>query len=128
MSIEVQQQVRRRRSGAEWQRVIAAQAASPLGQLAYCRRHGIAYSSFCRWKRELSHAAPALPVAVHAAFVELEPAAPAVTPHCDAELGRGRDQNGGSVGGVGSRDRSGGCRWDGSCDEAARNSGARTLR
>lgn len=86
MTTAPQRQVQRRRSQAQWQRVMSAQAASGLSQQAYCRRHGIAYSSFCRWKRKLSEATGSASVPAPAAFVELEPVAPAASPRWDVEL------------------------------------------
>lgn len=79
---------RRRRSRAQWQRLVAAQAASSESQAAWCRRRRIAYTTFCHWKRILGEpeAAPAEGV-----FVELEePAAEAATSgEWDVELSLG---------------------------------------
>lgn len=82
MSITNPSSPRRRRTRAQWQRVLAAQAASGLSQEAYCARHHIAYSSFCRWKRELGHREPPM----SPAFIELTPAAPATRRGWDVEL------------------------------------------
>lgn len=82
MPITVPSSSRRRRTRAQWQRVLAAQAASGLSQQAYCTRHHIAYSSFCRWKRELSGAEPP----TGSAFIELTPAAVVTELRWDVEL------------------------------------------
>jgi hypothetical protein len=50
-----------------------------LGQEAYCRQQGIAYSSFCRWKRALTAQKVPTPTRVVTdAYIALEPAAPLV--------------------------------------------------
>lgn len=82
MSITIPSSPRRRRTRAQWQRVLAAQDASGLSQQAYCARNHIAYSSFCRWKRALSR--PELPTSP--AFIELTPAAPATRTGWDVEI------------------------------------------
>lgn len=78
---------RRRRSRAQWQRILDAQSDSGLSQQAYCRRHKVPYSSFCHWKRELAAPAPA----TKPAFVELM--AEAALPSClwtfELDLGDG---------------------------------------
>ena len=56
MSEIIRSPTRSRRSRAQWQRLVDAQATSDLSQQAYCAQHHIAYSSFCRWKRELASA------------------------------------------------------------------------
>ena len=43
----------KRRSKAEWQRLIDEQAASGLGRKAFCEGAGIALSTFAYWKRKL---------------------------------------------------------------------------
>ena len=86
MSIIVPSSTRCRRTRAQWQRVLASQAASGLSQEDYCAQHSIAYSSFCRWKRELSGVKPLASVAVSAAFVELTPATPAAALRWEVEL------------------------------------------
>ena len=75
-TLNAQKPGRRRRNRAQRQRIVTAQAASNLSQQAYCARHGLSYSSFCRWKRELnavgsSMAAPG--PTPRAEFVELKP-------------------------------------------------------
>ncbi len=47
-----------RRSRAEWQRIIEAFAASGLTQAAFCRREGLALSTFQYWKRRLAAGGP----------------------------------------------------------------------
>ncbi len=82
MSITIPSSPRRRRTRAQWQRVLAAQETSGLSQQAFCARHHIAYSSFCRWKREFSRLEPP----TSPAFIELTPAAPATRTDWDVEL------------------------------------------
>lgn len=81
----------RRRTQAERRQVLADQAASGLDQQSYCRRHGIAPSSFCRWKRELD--GEPVRTETQGLFVELEqPAAEAesaVDWDVELELGEG---------------------------------------
>ena len=93
-TVDAKKSGRRQRNRAQWQRIITAQAASNLAQQAYCTRHGLSYSSFCRWKRELSavgSAVTAPTITTLADFVEIEPRAlPATT--CwefELELGEG---------------------------------------
>jgi putative transposase len=42
-----------RRSGAEWERLVAEQAGSGLGQRAFCEQRGVSYGTFCGWRRRL---------------------------------------------------------------------------
>ena len=87
MSDPITARVQRRRCRAEWQRILTAQSSSGLGQEAYCQQQGIAYSSFCRWKRALTaQKEPAPTRAVASAFIALEPAAALVAPCWDVEL------------------------------------------
>lgn len=86
MSIIVPSSTRRRRTRVQWQRLLAGHAASGLSQQDYCTRHRIAYSSFCRWKRELSGVEASARVAVNAAFVELTPATPVAVSRWEVEL------------------------------------------
>ncbi|WP_435106578.1 IS66 family insertion sequence element accessory protein TnpA [Arhodomonas sp. AD133] len=50
-----------RRSEAQWREIFAAHEASGLSQAAFCRREGLALSTFAYWKRRLAmdDAAPA---------------------------------------------------------------------
>lgn len=89
MSVDIERVRRRRRSRGEWQRVIAAQAESGVSQEAYCTRHRIGYSSFCRWKRELGDLKPLAKVPLHGAFVELTAAPVAARWEVEVELGEG---------------------------------------
>ena len=93
-TVDAKKSGRRQRNRAQWQRIITAQAASNLAQQAYCTRHGLSYSSFCRWKRELgavgsSMAAPG-PIP-RAEFVEIKPHGLPATAcwEFDLELGEG---------------------------------------
>ncbi len=47
------QQARKRRSGSQWKRLITEQSESGLSQRAFCDSRGLAYSSFCNWRRRL---------------------------------------------------------------------------
>ena len=42
-----------RRGRDEWQRLMAAYEASDLAQRAFCAEQGVAYSTFCYWRRRL---------------------------------------------------------------------------
>lgn len=87
MSDPITARVQRRRCRAEWQQILTAQLSSGLGQEAYCRQHGIAYSSFCRWKRALTAPKVSTPTrAVADAFIALEPTAPLIVSGWDVEL------------------------------------------
>ena len=44
---------RTRRSAAEWRQLIKAQVASGLSPKVFCESEGIAYASFCNWRRRL---------------------------------------------------------------------------
>lgn len=77
---------RRRRSRAQWRRVIRAQSASELGQKDYCTRHGISYSTFCRWKRELGTDQVAALPSPTVDFVELAPSVASVAAGWEVEL------------------------------------------
>jgi len=42
-----------RRSREEWARLMAAYEAGDSTQRAFCAEHGLAYSTFCYWRRRL---------------------------------------------------------------------------
>lgn len=42
-----------RRGRDQWQRLMAAFEASELTQRAFCAEQGLAYSTFCYWRRRL---------------------------------------------------------------------------
>lgn len=77
---------RPRRSRAQWQRLLDAQSASGLSQQAYCARHHIAHSSFCRWKRELASVERNARPTGTSPFVELTPPLPAAESPWEIEL------------------------------------------
>lgn len=58
-----------RRSPAEWRELLSSYERSGLSQQAFCDRHGLALSTFCKWRRSLggSVTPTAAPV-----FAELE--------------------------------------------------------
>lgn len=43
----------KKRSRAQWERLMADYEVSNLAQRVFCERHGIAYSSFCYWRKQL---------------------------------------------------------------------------
>ena len=45
-----------RRSADQWASVLSDQRASGLSQVEFCRREGIALSTFARWRQRLSGA------------------------------------------------------------------------
>jgi transposase-like protein len=42
-----------RRSPEDWAQLMAAYEASDLAQRAFCAEQGVAYSTFCYWRRRL---------------------------------------------------------------------------
>ena len=58
---------RRRRTKAEWFEILRRFESSGLGPRAFCRREGLASSSFQRWRAELAEPSP------EPGFVELTP-------------------------------------------------------
>lgn len=77
---------RRRRGRAQWQRLLDAQSASGLSQQAYCARHHIAYSSFCRWKRELASVERNARPSGTSSFIELAAPIPSAESCWEVEL------------------------------------------
>lgn len=49
-----------RKSRAQWVELMAAYEAGDLPQREFCERHGVAYSTFGYWRKQLR--SPALPV------------------------------------------------------------------
>ena len=86
MSEIIRSPTRSRRSRAQWRRLLDAQATSGLSQQAYCAQHHIAYSSFCRWKRELASVERTARPAGTTPFVELTVPAPAAESRWEIEL------------------------------------------
>lgn len=58
-----------RRSRAEWREFLASYERSGLSQQTFCEQHGLALSTFCKWRRDLGSAASTVPAPV---FAELE--------------------------------------------------------
>ena len=58
--------VRRRRTAAEWRRIVERFEAGRLGPEAFCRREGISKASLARWRKRLE-----MPDRHDGAFVEL---------------------------------------------------------
>ena len=86
MSDIVRTPSRPRRSRAQWQRLLDAQSASGLSQQAYCSRHHMAYSSFCRWKRELGSVERNARPTAASSFIELTAPSPAAESRWEVEL------------------------------------------
>ena len=42
-----------RRSRADWERLMEQHKASGLKQRTFCEQHGLAYSTFCYWRKRL---------------------------------------------------------------------------
>jgi len=74
-----------RRSRADWEHLMAQYEASGLKQRAFCEQHGLGYSTFCYWRKQLCQSAsmeshsrhlielPTLPVEEHPGWrVELD--------------------------------------------------------
>ena len=49
----------KKRSREEWERLMGSYEASDMTQRAFCIQHGLAYSSFCYWRKQLRTAAAA---------------------------------------------------------------------
>jgi len=64
---------RTRRTQAQWTEILSQFESSGLGPQEFCRREGLAPSSFQRWRRELGSAAAA-------EFVELVPTSSSSVP------------------------------------------------
>ena len=64
---------RQRRNDKQWTAILRRFEASGLDQSEFCRRDGLALSSFQRWRQRLGPLASA-------GFVELVPSAPADAP------------------------------------------------
>lgn len=47
----------KRRSRTEWEHLMASYEAGSQTQREFCSEHGIAYSSFCYWRKRLHRAA-----------------------------------------------------------------------
>lgn len=82
-----------RRSPGQWHKLFDEYRASGLSQNAFCAREGVAYASFCTWRRKLASSTIEAPVA-HGlpAFVEVTPstdAEPCSLPGWDIELALG---------------------------------------
>jgi len=79
-----------RRSRAQWQWLIAEQAGSGLSQRAFCERRGLAYATFCGWRRRLrEELAARARESDGPAFVELDVAGAASGSGWEVELALG---------------------------------------
>ena len=47
-----------RRSRADWEQLMEQYEAGGLKQRAFCEQHGLAYSTFCYWRKQLHQLAP----------------------------------------------------------------------
>jgi len=52
-----------RRDREAWRQLMAAYEAGDQTQRAFCAEHGVAYSTFCYWRRRLRKAEPGEPPA-----------------------------------------------------------------
>jgi transposase-like protein len=76
------------RSAAQWQQIIDGYATSGLTQADYCQEHGVAMSSFHKWKAKLQGEAARVP---EGEFVAL-PLPVSITPQpwrIELDLGEG---------------------------------------
>jgi hypothetical protein len=85
----MREHVNQKRSRSEWEHLIARYEASHLAQRAFCTEHGVAYSSFCYWRKQLRS-----PEAVEnrvAPLIELSalPSSEAPIWRIELDLGRG---------------------------------------
>jgi len=78
-----------RRSAAQWARLVAEQETGALSQRAFCAERGLAYGSFCGWKRRLREAPARAATRDAPAFVELAAAPVAQSSDWDVELALG---------------------------------------
>lgn len=46
--------MRKHRSAEQWQQLIDRQHSSGLPVNIFCKKHGIGYASFCKWRKRLS--------------------------------------------------------------------------
>ena len=77
-----------RRKAADWQAVVARQAASDLSVAAFCARERLSAASFYQWRSRLARdAAPARPPP--AAFVDLGTLSPGGRLELRIDLGGG---------------------------------------
>ena len=72
-----------RRSVVQWERIVGEQQKSSLSQRAFCAERGVAYSSFCHWKRRLAETGGT--PRGESEFIELE-FEPAASEQWDVEL------------------------------------------
>lgn len=80
--------VKKQRSRGEWERLMARFDASGLTQRAFCMEQGVAYSSFCYWRKQLRSPAA---VESQAPLIELStlPAIERPTWRVELDLGQG---------------------------------------
>ena len=78
----------RKRSRADWEQLMARYEASEVSQRAFCAQHGLAYSSFCYWRKQLRAAVSA--EAGVPALVELSMGHSSTTPSWRVELDLGQ--------------------------------------
>ena len=63
-----------RKSRAQWVELMVAYEAGDLPQREFCERHGVAYSTFDYWRKQLcSPALPVVPAAAAEPLVKLSP-------------------------------------------------------
>ena len=67
----------KRRSRTEWAQLLADYEAGALTQRAFCGQHGLPYSGFCYWRRQLREPAEVQPPTLIELPVSPTPASPA---------------------------------------------------
>ena len=67
----MKKQSHKRRSERQWQAILAEYQQSHLTQKQYCKHHGIANSTFSKWKAQLAE-----PVLQSKDFIEISPEPP----------------------------------------------------
>jgi transposase-like protein len=78
----------KRRSSYEWEQLIASYQAGELTQREFCVHHGLAYSTFCYWRKQLRETKPTEHTA--APLIELPVISPQDTPTWRIELDLGQ--------------------------------------
>lgn len=78
----------KKRKRAQWEQLMASYEASDMAQREFCVKHGVAYSSFCYWRKQLRTAVSAETEVP--ALVELRALASSETPAWRVELDLGK--------------------------------------
>lgn len=78
-----------RRDREAWRQLMAAYEASDQTQRAFCAEHGVAYSTFCYWRRRLREAEPTDAAAPPPTLLELPVLSGSGTWRLELDLGDG---------------------------------------